>query len=660
MTRKFLSKEFLLKSTLLAVSLTLFMPTSADIQEQDDPDTSSAHLTHDYEDVPAFRLMTYNIRNGKGMDNHTDYKRTAREIIKSGADFVAIQEADSMTSRSHERYVLGELALETQMYPIFGKARNLKKGSYGVGLLCKTRPVRHLHIPLPGREEKRTLLVAEFKDFYLACTHWSLNEADRMTSASIIRQTAAKLDNKPFILAGDFNATPDSKEMNMLSEDFILVNRPDAFTFPADKPNRTIDYIAVWKPTAKAVYWNNKHTRVLESRMASDHRPVVADFMLKTPEERFWHGKPYLQNPSSNGITIMCQTRRPSHCWIELTTDSLLAATQGASAHKIQNLVNGQAACHDIEQKFRLNGLTPGVTYYYRVCGREVLENQAYFKAFGDTVRTSYFRFTLPDERTDNFTALVLNDMHCQEEIEEKMAELARNIPHDIVFFNGDCLPEPKNREEAMKHVNRLCERFDGSTHPLFFVRGNHEIRNAYSSGMPSLFDNPNHIDASGNLFSVSYGAFNWGDNRFVYLDSGEDKPDDTWVYYGLNDFPEFRKQQAEFLVKEISSRAFRQSDRRILLSHIPVWGNTDSYQPTAGLWQPVLKKASWDIALFGHTHEFRFYEKNDCGNPCPTYIGGGNQLDNATMAVIKREKNKMHLTIYNAEGRILRIIDLS
>lgn len=108
----------------------------------------------------SFRFMTYNIRNGKGMDNRTDYQRTADEIIRCGADFVAVQEVDSATSRSNGRYVLCELAWRTRMYPVFSQAIPLGGGGYGVGLLCRERPLSTLRIPMPGREEARTLLIA--------------------------------------------------------------------------------------------------------------------------------------------------------------------------------------------------------------------------------------------------------------------------------------------------------------------------------------------------------------------------------------------------------------------------------------------------------------------------------------------------------------------
>ena len=82
---------------------------------------------------------------------------------------------------------------------------------------------------------------------------------------------------------------------------------------------------------------------------------------------------------------------------------------------------------------------------------------------------------------------------------------------------------------------------------PVFYLRGNHEIRNAYSIQLRELFD---------YVGDKTYGAFNWGDTRFVMLDCGEDKPDTTWVYYGLNDFSQLRQDQIGFLKEELNSKA--------------------------------------------------------------------------------------------------------
>lgn len=602
-------------------------------------------------------FVTYNIRNGRGMDNRTDYKRVAEEIIRSKADLVALQEIDSCTARSQHRYVLGELAFECRMYPVFGRAIKINKGNYGVGLLSKERPIGVKNVALPGKEERRTLLIVEFPNYYAICTHFSLTEKDRIESVKILNHELSLLKAKPVFLAGDLNATPDSPEIKALAENFHIVNNPKAFTFPADKPDRTIDYIGIWKATADQCYWNPSAVRVLNAPLASDHRPIRATFRFKQPAEDFFYGAPYLQNPTENTISILFQTYRPSHCWIEYTTDSLLLtnpSSLSSGLHRAQTLIGGQAVCHDIEQKILLDSLEAGQRYYYRVGARELLENRSYYKAFGDTVYSNIYSFTLPDKNTENLAALIFNDTHCVRELEERLAQTAARIPHDFTVFNGDCLPEPSTREEAINNINRVAQLFDGASRPIFFVRGNHEIRNAYSSGMPSLFDYP------GGVPGRPYGAFSWGDTRFVLLDCGEDKPDNHWVYYGLNDFARFRQEQAEFLREEIKSRPFRKANRRIVMSHIPIWGNTDDYQPCPPLWAPWLEKGCFDLGIFGHTHHWRFYapgEIND--NPFPVYIGGGYETKGATIALLRKEEDRLTLTIMDCDGATLKTIEL-
>ena len=67
----------------------------------------------------TLRLMTYNIKNIKnanGMDDICSFQRVANVINNASPDVVAIQEVDSMTRRSGQKYVLGEIAERTQMH----------------------------------------------------------------------------------------------------------------------------------------------------------------------------------------------------------------------------------------------------------------------------------------------------------------------------------------------------------------------------------------------------------------------------------------------------------------------------------------------------------------------------------------------------------------
>lgn len=101
----------------------------------------------------TLKLMSYNIKNANGMDNVCNFQRIANVINNASPDVVAIQEVDSMTNRSGQKYVLGEIAERTQMHGYFAPAIDYDGGKYGIGLLTKQVPLRLQTLPLPGREE---------------------------------------------------------------------------------------------------------------------------------------------------------------------------------------------------------------------------------------------------------------------------------------------------------------------------------------------------------------------------------------------------------------------------------------------------------------------------------------------------------------------------
>ena len=281
----------------------------------------------------TLRIMSYNIRNGRGMDDAANFQRTADAINKACPDLVAVQEIDSVTGRSGGKDVLRELAGLTLMHYVYAPAIDYDGGKYGIGMLSKEKPLSHRYLPLPGREEARALLVVEFEKYIYCCTHLSLTEEDRMLSLPIIKQVAASA-NKPFFIAGDMNAHPDSEFIQQLQKDFVILTDPKKLTFPADKPDETLDYIATYAKDTTA--FTRISTRVLDEPAASDHRPVVTDIIFVQPAAKIFRTEPYLQNPVGNGITVMWQTTVPTYSWVEYGTDK-------EHLQKARTIVDGQA-----------------------------------------------------------------------------------------------------------------------------------------------------------------------------------------------------------------------------------------------------------------------------------------------------------------------------
>lgn len=582
----------------------------------------------------TLKLMSYNIKNANGMDNVCNFQRIANVINNTSPDVVAIQEVDSMTNRSGQKYVLGEIAERTQMHGYFAPAIDYDGGKYGIGLLTKQLPLRLQTLPLPGREEARTLILAEFADYIYCCTHMSLTEEDRMKSLELVKAFTSS-STKPLFLAGDMNAEPESGFIKELQKDFQILSNPKQHTFPAPDPKETIDYIATLKQNAKGFAVIS--AKVINEPMASDHRPILVELRTAEKADKIFRMKPYLQNPVGNGITVMWETTVPAYCWVEYGTDT-------TQLKRARTIVDGQVVCNNYLHKIRIDGLQPGQKYYYRVCSQEILLYQAYKKVFGNTAQSAFSEFTLPATDTDSFTAVVFNDLHQHTQTFRALCQQIKNVNYDFVVFNGDCVDDPVDHNQATSFISELTEGVCGDRIPTFFMRGNHEIRNAYSIGLRD------HYDYVGDR---TYGSFNWGDTRIVMLDCGEDKPDDHWVYYGLNDFTQLRNEQVDFLKKELSSKEFKKARKRVLIHHIPLYGN-DGKNLCANLWTKLLEKAPFNISLNAHTHKYAYHPKGELGNNYPVIIGGGYKMDGTTVMILEKKKDELRVKVLNAKGKIL------
>ena len=502
-----------------------------------------------------------------------------------------------------------------------------------MGILSKKQPLKVSQHPLPGRGEKRTFLMAEFEDYIFCCTHLALTEEDRMLSLNII-DSIADCQTKQFIIAGDMNAEPGSDFVNHLKKNYHIFNNLKQATWPAPEPKQTIDYIAMWKPTSEG--FANVATWVVDEPVASDHRPIMSKIRVAKKAEDIFASKPYLQNPVDGGITVMWETTVPAYSWVEYGTDK-------ENLKRARLLVDGQVICNNDLHKIRLEGLQPGQKYYYRVCSTEILSYKAYSKAFGQTAVSDFSTFELPEADEDSFTAIVFNDLHQRTATFQALLGQVKDVDYDFVVFNGDCVDDPANRAQASRFIKVMTEGVHADRVPAFFMRGNHEIRNAYSIGLRD------HFDYVGNK---TYGAFNWGDTRIVMLDCGEDKPDDTPVYYDLNDFTQLRQDQVEFMKKEFASKAFKKAEKRVLIHHIPLYGY--EHNLCNDLWRPILGKAPFDVCLNAHTHRFAYHPAGSLDCKYPVIIGGGNQEKDATVIVLEKDGDELEIKVLNAKGETL------
>jgi endonuclease/exonuclease/phosphatase family metal-dependent hydrolase len=225
-------------------------------------------------------VLSYNIHAGIGVDGKHDIARIAGVIRGVTPDLVSLQEVDRRTKRSAGRDLAEELARATGLQAAFGKAMDYAGGEYGVAALARGKIVTadtHGIEPSPGQEPRVILdVTAEVPScgaVRLLATHFdNRTAADRMRGARLAN-TLARAAALPALLAGDLNATPEAEEIRELAAEWSVAGAGlNLLTIPVAEPSRQIDYI-LFRPARR---WRVVEAKVLDERVASDHRPVFA------------------------------------------------------------------------------------------------------------------------------------------------------------------------------------------------------------------------------------------------------------------------------------------------------------------------------------------------------------------------------------------------
>lgn len=590
------------------------------------------------------RLMTYNIHHARGMDNVVNTERIGKLILEINPEVVALQEVDSVAARSGSINTMADLADQTGMYASFSASIPLEGGKYGNGMLTKEKPLSSHKISLLGASEARSALVVELDKYVVICTHLSLSEEEQAQSVALLSAEADKY-SKPVFLLGDLNAHPQSEVMKAFSTDWQVLSNPREMTFPSEKPEETLDYVLGYKP--KGQTYAKFQSRVINEPVASDHRPLFVDVRLKTEASKVMRTIPYLQNPGTNEMTVMWMTNVPCRSWVEYGTDP-------NNLKRARTFLEGEMVANNTINRIHLTDLKAGTKYYYRAVSQEITRYSSYYKEFGDTIKTELKSFTTLDDNMEDIRVIVYNDIHSNMKMFDTLHSYVENKPYDLVIFNGDCFDDLEDIDrDIVDRLNVYTKRYKSDEVPSIIMRGNHETRGEYSGLL---------WDYLGRMNGRSYSAFNLGDTRFVLLDCGEDKPDDHWVYYDMNDFTQHRKDQAEFLKQEASSKEFKSANKRVLIHHIPIYGQDKyvlEYNPCGELWKPILEKMPFNVSLNAHTHKYEFIKKGGETNTFPVVIGGGNRDETGTVMILEKVGAKMSLQVLNIKGETILDLDL-
>jgi len=245
------------------------------------------------------RFLTYNIHRAIGLDRRFKPERIEEIIHDHDPDIVLLQEVDEGVPRSREQAMAREIATNLN-YPYYAMGHNvsLRKGYYGNATLSRYPIVRERNINLTIDNKKRrgcqhtTINVGDASERHLEVfnLHLGLAALERQKQASLLMRSKEFTDlepGTPCIIGGDFNdwlsrlralfieamglqcATDHEKQKGYTSMK----------TYPSFSPRGGLDRI-YYRGSLELVSVNKCRHQL--AKVASDHLPVIADFILKT------------------------------------------------------------------------------------------------------------------------------------------------------------------------------------------------------------------------------------------------------------------------------------------------------------------------------------------------------------------------------------------
>lgn len=231
----------------------------------------------------TLRILAYNIHHAEGMDEVLDLQRIADLINDVNPDLVALQEVDSVVTRTNgvdQASVLGEL---TGMQPIFGRFMPYQGGAYGMALLSRLPIHSSENYRLPDGDEPRTALsaVVELPEsgqlLRFIGIHFYRTEEERLAQAMKLEELIGQEEDLPTLLAGDFNSEPGSAVLTHLAQEWYVVDKgADHLTFSSFDPVKEIDFF-MWRPESAFSLIGQE---LLDEPVMSDHRPLVLDVVV--------------------------------------------------------------------------------------------------------------------------------------------------------------------------------------------------------------------------------------------------------------------------------------------------------------------------------------------------------------------------------------------
>lgn len=240
------------------------------------------------------RIATYNVHKCEGLDRRVSPGRIAEVIAETNADVIGLQEVLSISGGPPEADQAEYLARALNMNYVMGDVRSLRGGMYG-NLVLSRLPV-HSHckfdLSIPGREQRgcvRTDVdLGTANPLHLFNFHLGTAFLERRLQAKLLIESQVIRSPElagPRVVVGDFNEWTRGLVSKTLAAEFrgadIRLHLKDKWTYPGVFPVLHLDHI--YYDEALVVEHVALH-RTRKALVASDHLPLLADFVVKESE----------------------------------------------------------------------------------------------------------------------------------------------------------------------------------------------------------------------------------------------------------------------------------------------------------------------------------------------------------------------------------------
>jgi len=343
------------------------------------------------------------------------------------------------------------------------------------------------------------------------------------------------------------------------------------------------------------------------------------------------HG-PYVSSVTDTSAIIVWMTDLPAHGKVVYGPGESL----DMEAVPAENGMLPVGTLHSV----RLTGLRPGTTYSYKVVSTPVLDLTAYWPTTGLESRSDTYRFETFDRRKTTASFVLITDTHGDvPQIDSLMREVDWSKT-DFLVHDGDAFDAVTSEAQVWtRWLDPLIAGGLGHSKPLVFVRGNHDTRGPFARHLKAYVPILEHRF----YFSRDVGPL-----HLLVIDTGEDKPDSTQVYAGLNRMGPYREMELAWLEHHVrTSPTLRRAPFRVLLMHQPDWGWLEGGKVERDAWTAAANAAKVDLVIAGHMHRYSLTPAGGPeGNSYPILVVGRGQL-----AKVSVSEDELRVTIVAEDG---------